>query len=229
MQKLAIFGGTFNPVHWGHLLMAETAIDQFALDQVIWVPTYAPAYKASADLLPFQHRVEMVRRAIDAHPQFSLSTLEQDQPIPSHAINTLIHLQSTYPGSQWYWLIGLDAFLTLPQWYCHQELVSRCSWLVTPRWRSKESGTASQENDSIQNPSSALYQQITEKLASESLKLQWYLLDMPLVEISSSLVRQQRRQRHSIRYLVPESVRIYITQQGFYQQTGMAGDQKANS
>lgn len=221
MQKLAIFGGTFNPVHWGHLLIAETAIDQFALDQIIWLPTYHPAYKASADLLSFQHRAEMVRRAIDSHPHFSLSTLEQNQPSPSHAIDSLHHLQTNHPGNQWYWLIGLDAFQTLPHWYCYEELVSRCNWLVSPRWRSQEPEAENQEHGSTPSQNSLLLcQQVAEKLAAESLELKWHLLDTPLIGVSSSLVRQRCRDRRSIRYLVPESVQTYITQQNLYQREG---------
>lgn len=224
--------------------MAETALDQLALDRIIWVPTYHPAYKPAANLLNFQHRVEMVRRAIDAHPQFSLSTLEQDQPSPSHAVNTLINLQSTYPDNQWYWIIGLDAFQTLPHWYRYSVLVAQCRWGVIPRRGSQRSAASSLENCSLQHhplhrtpsppeplrePASLLIcRQIAEKLAAESLELKWQLLEMPLIEISSSLVRQRCGDRHSIRYLVPESVRTYIEQQGLYREIA-TGDQKANS
>lgn len=197
MQKLAIFGGTFNPVHWGHLLMAEIAIDQFALDQVIWVPTYHPAYKPASDLLSFQHRTEMVRRAVVSHPQFSLSTIEQNQSSPSYAIDTLTNLQKIHPNSEWFWIIGFDAFRSLPHWHRRQELVSQCRWLVAPRRKSGDcrGGTAREI----------------------ALKLDWQLLDMPQIEISSSLIRERCCDRRSIRYFVPESVRHYILQQNLYQ------------
>lgn len=214
MQKLAIFGGTFSPVHWGHLLMAEMALEQFALDRVIWVPTYHPAYKASADLLDFRHRLEMVRLAIGSHPHFTLTSIEQDLPSPSYAIDTLDCLQSIYPDNYWYWIIGIDAFQTLPHWFRYRELVSRCCWLVTPRWNEQEPARRTQESDI--NLSLAICQRVSEKLAMESLELNWHLLDMPLIGISSSLVRHRCRDRRSIRYMVPESVRSYIAQQGLY-------------
>lgn len=202
-QKLAIFGGTFNPVHCGHLLMAEAALDQFSLDQVIWVPTYQPSYKATIDLLPFLHRTEMVKRAIASHPQFSLSTIEQNQPTPSYAINTFIGLQAIYPCSEWSWIIGLDAFRSLLYWHRHQELIAQCRWLVAPRWGSEE----------------------WKEVGSD---LEWHLLQMPRIEISSSLIRQRCRDRRSIRYLVPESVQHYIVENDLYQANSETEEQKTN-
>jgi nicotinate-nucleotide adenylyltransferase len=227
-QKLAIFGGTFNPVHWGHLLVAETALDQFALDRVIWVPTYCPAYKPPTDLLSFQHRTEMVRRAIESNPDFSLSTIEQDQPSPSYAVHTLMNLQAIYPNTDWYWIVGLDTFQTLPHWYRHQELVSQCSWLVTPRRKQQTLGNSDREIHNLPSPQSSflLCQKVAQMLTVESLVPKWHLLNMPLVEISSSLIRQRCRTQHSIRYLVPESVQNYIIQQRLYQENAVAEQAK---
>ena len=209
MQQLAIFGGTFNPVHLGHLLMAEAAIEQFNLAQVIWVPTYQPPYKSSTDLLPFSYRAEMVQRAIASHSQFSLSTIERNQPIPSYAINTLVGLQAIYPDSEWSWIIGLDAFRSLPHWHRYQELATQCRWLVAPRWGvgDGEIGKRSDEGE-------------------RRLELEQHLLQMPRVEISSSLIRERCRDRQSIRYLVPESVRSYILENALYQSNLAAGELK---
>ncbi|NJR58467.1 MAG: nicotinate (nicotinamide) nucleotide adenylyltransferase, partial [Cyanobacteria bacterium CRU_2_1] len=132
-MRRAIFGGTFNPIHWGHLLMAETALSQFNLHQVIWVPTYRPFYKSSTELLAFHHRLEMVQRAIASHPHFTVFTSEQSHPDAAYAIHTLLELQLFYPNSQWYWIIGLDAFQSLPRWHRRQEWIEQCDWLVAPR------------------------------------------------------------------------------------------------
>jgi nicotinate-nucleotide adenylyltransferase len=205
MQKIAIMGGTFNPVHWGHLLMAETALNQIALDRVIWVPTYRPLYKATSELLSFHHRLEMVRRAIEPHPQFAIAPVEQDAVKrsaldSSYAVDTLLNLQLRYPHSQWYWIIGLDAFQSLPRWYRHQELIRQCDWLVAPRLGSEATEI----------------ERTVRKMAAESVELRWQLLHMPLIDISSSLIRHYCGKRHSIRYLVPESVRDYILEHELY-------------
>lgn len=190
--------------------MAETALWQLELDKVIWVPTYHPSYKAAAQLVDFHHRLVMVQQAVISHPQFSVSAIEQHQVGPSYAINTLLALQKLHPNSEWFWLIGLDAFQSLPHWYRHQELAPQCRWLVVPR-RSNTTDTS----HSLQSCLS-VGQQVAEKLEAKSIALNWHLLDMPLIDISSSLIRRYCCQQRSIRYLVPDATRDYINQQRLY-------------
>ncbi|HEY9628514.1 MAG TPA: nicotinate-nucleotide adenylyltransferase [Coleofasciculaceae cyanobacterium] len=204
MQKKAVLGGTFNPIHLGHLLIAETALNQLALDQVIWVPTYRPLYKSAKALLNFEDRLEMVKLAIASHPSFAVSTVERNQPDSAYAVDTFLSLQDAHSASQWYWIVGLDAFLTLPRWYRRQELLARCIWLVAPR---------------LDTPSTNLLylcEQVAQKVAEEAIELKWQILDMPNLEISSQLIRKYCSDRRSIRYLVPEAVRDYILQKNLY-------------
>lgn len=213
MQKLAIFGGTFNPIHWGHLVIAETALSQFALDRVLWVPTYHPPHKAAEIPLSYEHRVEMVRLAITDHPNFTVSPIEQKQTGKSFAITTLQALQSLYdaPDIQWYWIVGLDAFQTFPRWYAHQELARSCHWLVAPRqkqWGTNQFGTTELEMISAE---------VTHTLAAQSIHIHWQMLQMPMLGISSSLIRTHCQQQRSIRYLVPEPVRAYIKSHNLYE------------
>jgi len=206
MGKVAIFGGTFDPVHWGHLLMAETALSQFGLDKVIWIPARCPPHKSQSCWLDFEHRWELVRLAICDRSAFAIGP-KSCQPIGySYAIDTLEDLQSLYPHTHWYWIIGLDAFQTLPRWHRRQELVPACEWLVAPR--PDAFGISSVDS---------LCQQVAQKLESQSIAIRWQALPMPSVGISSSLIRQYYRQGRSIRYLVPEAVRTYLQlQQGFH-------------
>jgi nicotinate-nucleotide adenylyltransferase len=197
MQKLAILGGTFNPVHRGHLLMAEAALKQVDLDQVIWVPTYNPPYRSPSELATFHHRVEMVKLAIAPYPTFTLSTVELDRTGPSYAIDTLSNLQTVYPNSLWYWIIGLDALQSLPRWYRCHELATQCEWLVAPRQRLGE----------------GKWEVGSEKWG---IGLRWQWLQMPLVEVSSSLIRQCRRDHYSIKNLVPDMVVPYIVNNNLY-------------
>jgi nicotinate-nucleotide adenylyltransferase len=193
-RKIGIFGGTFNPIHWGHLLVAETALDQFELTGVIWVPTFRPSHK-SVELLAFEHRLEMVRRAIAPHPNFWVSDIEQQQE-NSYALTTLLDLKALHPQSDWHWIIGLDAFQSLPHWYESTKIAAQCTWLVAPR--------------NAQN-SSTLCQHVADHFIQQKICFHWQLLTMPQVEISSSLIRDYWQQGRSLRYLVPDSVQHYLT------------------
>lgn len=216
MQKLAIFGGTFNPIHWGHLLIAEAAFDQLQLDRVFWIPAYHPPHKEGTEaLISYEHRLEMVQQAVIDHPNFEVSTIERERVGVSYAVDTLRALQKRYSNSentaQWYWIVGLDAFRAFPRWYAHQELAANCIWLVAPR----------STQSSIDPPDSigaevAIGAEVVEGLASRSIKIQWQVLQMPSIEISSSLIRAYCHQQRSIRYLVPEPVRRYILTHGLY-------------
>lgn len=218
MGQVAILGGTFDPIHWGHLLMAETAISQLGLDQVIWVPAHRPPHKRG---LLYEHRRLMVERAIADNPAFVLSPLEIGHTGPDYAIGTLIDLQYSYPNCHWYWIVGLDAFQTLPRWYGRERLVPACDWLVAPRLVSVASTTElflknPRQDEEIDTQYSWLCQQVVGQLASQDISIRWQLLQMPLMSISSSLIRQCCRQRHSIRHLVPEAVQAYITTHNLY-------------
>lgn len=248
MQKLGIFGGAFNPVHWGHLLIAETALTQLSLDQVIWVPSYHPPHKAIPGLLAdFHHRLSMVEQAIATHPQFALSPLEKEHPGWSYALDTLHALQHHWGENQWYWITGLDAFRSLPRWYGRHTLIKKCYWLIAPRLDSAgtrvlellESSSSDRlsgsTGESMASPVSTMsclrsksqdwvrqVEQVEQDLLSElsaDVRLHWQWLDMPLIEISSSLVRHYCRQQRSIRYLVPEPVRHYILSHELYRST----------
>ncbi|MBE9181304.1 nicotinate (nicotinamide) nucleotide adenylyltransferase [Oculatella sp. LEGE 06141] len=215
MQHLAILGGTFNPVHWGHLLLAETALSQLALDKILWVPTHCPPYKSQIELLSFEQRSVMVEQAIASHPAFALSTVEQRRSGSSYAIDTLNDLQQCHPASQWYWIVGLDAFQSLPRWYHRRELASHCQWLIAPRVAPLPRTADAQHQLTIDLQQRC--EQVVQALAQQAIPVQWQILQMPLVEISSSLVRQYCRDRRSIRYLVPDVVREYILAHQLYQ------------
>jgi nicotinate-nucleotide adenylyltransferase len=200
-QKLGIFGGAFNPVHWGHLLVAEAALSQVGLDQVLWIPTYFPAHKKNTELLEFKHRFNMVQAAIADHSHFTAPDLQSGKEKSSYAISTLLQLKMMYGSSEWYWIIGVDSFQTLPQWRSSPQVASQCTWLVAPR----------NSLDATQ-----ICHQVATQLA-DTLHLRWQLLSMPQVEVSSSLIRFYCQNGRSLRYLVPDPVRDYIATHRFYQ------------
>jgi nicotinate-nucleotide adenylyltransferase len=200
-EKLGIFGGAFNPVHYGHLLVAETAFSQCGLSRVLWMPTYSPSHKKNTDLVAFQHRSNMVQQAIADHPHFTITNLQTDPEAASYAIATIFHLQQIYSSTDWYWIIGADAFQTLPQWRKSAELASQCTWLVAPR------------------PPLDTHQVCTQVATQLNCRfpLRWQVLAMPQLEVSSSLIRHYCQVGRSLRYLVPDSVRQYINTHQLYQ------------
>jgi nicotinate-nucleotide adenylyltransferase len=188
MQKIAIFGGTFNPIHHGHLAIAAVALSQRSLDQVLWVPSQ-PHYKAG-EILALHHRRAMIARTIAPYPQFALSLL----PEKPYAIDTLLALPT---DCEWYWIVGLDAFRSLPRWHRSPELAERCIWLVAPRGHESAA-------------------EVAQIFAKQGIRFQWELLEMPTIEISSSLVRQCCHDGLDIRPFVPALVSTYIREQGLY-------------
>jgi nicotinate-nucleotide adenylyltransferase len=215
MQNIAILGGTFNPVHLGHLLIAETALQQYKLEQVLWVPTYYPPHKTGQKLLSFTHRLAMLELAIADHAGFTIVPLEAQRSESMFAIQTFQELQWLYPKTEWFWIVGLDALQTLPRWPGSSELAAQCSWLVAPR-QSQALGT-----ELLTEPPTNRINQLVQQIAAQVTlrppqRFRWQVLKMPLLKISSSLVRQACRDRQSIRALVPESVRLYIQSHQLY-------------
>lgn len=206
VRKIGIFGGTFDPVHWGHLLIAKSAMSQAALEQVIWVPTPHPHYRQAAQ---FEHRLAMVQRAIAFCPTFTTAAIKSAPATSTYAIHTLLELQTIYPNTHWYSILGLDAFQTLPRWHRRREVAAGCDWLIAPRLMTPRCEQGSAKTQSI-------CEQVVQQLADESIDIRWQILEQPFVEISASLVRQYCREHRSIRALVPESVRIYISDRHLY-------------
>lgn len=219
MQKVAILGGTFDPVHWGHLVIAETALQQAGLDLVIWTPTRLAPHKSQQLDSNFEHRLQMVQRAIADHPAFVMAQVEVNRVGPSYAIATLKDLQKLHPNTQWSWIIGLDAFQTLPHWYCRAELAISCEWLVAPRSQSAPESTSKNQPTTELGWTTAMIdncEKVVAVMAQNSIFMRWQRLLMPELGVSASLIRQYCREHRSIRYLVPEVVRTYITAHRLY-------------
>jgi nicotinate-nucleotide adenylyltransferase len=219
MRKIGILGGTFDPIHWGHLLMAQMAASQVALDQVIWIPDRDPPHKSRSSLASFEHRWEMVAASIVDRPNFVLSPLLSNPSGTSFAIDTLLYLQNFAPEAQHYWIIGADAFQTLPKWRRCCEIGQLCDWLVAPRpslghgeWGSEEVS----ECEKIQVETNAIGRRVVEQMAMEGVEISWQALAMPAIEISSSQIRRYCTEGRSIEHLVPEAVSIYITAHQLY-------------
>ena len=134
-MRIGLFGGTFNPVHQGHLLLAEGAREQLLLDQLLWIPANAPPHKPLEGNATPEERCRMVELAIAGHPAFRLSRIELDRPAPSYTIETVRQLQAQSPdkNTDWFFLIGSDLVETLPTWRESDALRRLVQFVVIPR------------------------------------------------------------------------------------------------
>ncbi len=196
-MNIGVLGGTFDPVHIGHLVVAEEARIRLGFKEVLFVPAGQPWLKLDRNITPVVHRMEMVRRALADNPHFKLCTIEVERPGPSYTVDTLTRLQKQL-GSEasLFFIIGRDTLAELPLWKEPEKLIQLCRLVVAPRLGSKD----------LKHLETAI-PGLLDKVIQ---------LDMPVIGISSSGIRQRIAQGLSIRYLVPAEVEKYITEQKIY-------------
>jgi nicotinate-nucleotide adenylyltransferase len=197
---LGILGGTFDPVHYGHLLAAEWACEVFRLDQLVFMPSARPPHKDLAGVLDSQHRIRMVELAVQDNPDFSVSSLELERTGLSYTVDTLQYYLDEYPGIELYFIIGVDALQLLYTWKDVERLVELCTFIVVTR------------PGYILDRSDPAFQSVPDKLWKRLR-----LLSIPGLEISSSEIRKRIMQGLSIRYLLPPAVEAYIKENHLYQ------------
>lgn len=191
-------GGTFDPIHYGHLLMAEEARAAFALDRVVFVPNGRPAHKKVYAVSPPEDRYAMTLLATASHPDFVCSRVEIERPGPSYTIDTLRHFRRTHPDLEaLYFITGADAVLEILTWHEYDKLAQECRFIAVTR-----PGFVLQALGEIAGP---------EFLARVSF------LPIPGLEISSTDLRRRAREGRGLRYLTPEPVEAYIRREGLYQ------------
>ena len=200
-MNIGILGGTFDPIHIGHLVVAEEARIKVGFSEVIFVPAGQPWFKVERNITPANQRVEMVRRAIANNPHFKLCTIEVERPGPSYTVDTLTMLQKQL-GSEasLFFILGRDTLAELPSWKEPEKLVQLCRLVVAPRLGSKNL-------KHLETSMPGLLDKVIQ-------------LDMPVIGISSSGIRQRIAQGLPIRYLVPAEVEEYLTEQKTYPTAG---------
>jgi nicotinate-nucleotide adenylyltransferase len=195
--NIGVLGGTFDPIHIGHLVVAEEARIKLGLSKVLFVPAGQPRLKQDRDITPAVHRVEMVRRAIADNPYFKLSTLEVDRPGPSYTMDTLTLLQDQLSReASLFFILGRDTLAELPLWKEPRKVIQLCRLVVPPR-------LGSRDLRHLEEAIPGLLERVIQ-------------LDMPVIGISSSEIRQRIARGLPVRYLVPAEVEKYITEQGIY-------------
>jgi len=195
--NIGVLGGTFDPIHMGHLIVAEEARIKLGLAEVLFVPAGQPQLKQNRDITPAVNRVEMVRRGIADNPYFKLNTLEVDRPGSSYTVDTLETLQDQLSSeTSLFFILGRDTLSELPLWKEPRKVVQLCRLVVPPR-------LGSRDLRHLEEAIPGLLERVIQ-------------LDMPVIGISSSEIRQRIARGLSIRYLVPPEVEEYITEQKIY-------------
>src|SRR5262245_17154900 len=132
-MRVGVFGGTFDPVHFAHLILAEQCREQAKLDQLLFMPALTPPHKQRYSITPFAQRVEMLALAISGHPAFQIDELEKDRAGPSYTVDTLAQLTQTRPGDEFYFILGSDSLRDLPTWRQPRRIVELATLLVVTR------------------------------------------------------------------------------------------------
>jgi len=198
-MNIGVLGGTFDPIHNGHLIVAEEAITWLNLAGVLFVPTGQPWLKAESSISAAEHRLQMVRLAIADKPLFKLSTVEIERPGPSYMVDTMAELQSRLEAEDELFLIlGWDSLAELPQWQEPSQLITMCYLVAVSR-------------PDFPRPNLKQLEALVPGLSRRVM-----IMEKPRVDISASVIRDRVVRGLSIRHLVPEPVNEYIKQHRLY-------------
>ena len=210
---IGIFGGTFDPIHYGHLRAAEEAREILGLEKVLFLPSAHPPHKKACDVSPPHHRLEMVRRAVAGNPGFQASDLECHRAGPSYSVESLHALrEQAGPSRDLHFLLGSDAFLEIRTWHSYPELFELSHWVVMRRpgaeWKGRRAlPTSLRESFAYDRSIDCYVHSSGHRLCFRRFRC---------LEISGTEIRALARAGRSLRYLVPPSVEEYIREHHLY-------------
>ncbi len=197
-MKVGILGGTFDPPHIGHLVIAQEAAAYLHLSQVVFVPTRQPPHKPTDNLTPIDMRLEMVRLAIARNPRFTLSRVDVDREGPTYTVDTIRLLRRQYgEGTDLYFIMGMDSLVNLPTWHKPEELIQLC-WLAV-----------------LNRPG---YQVDLDELENQvpGVRQRVILIPSPALQVSATDLQRRVQSGEPIEHLVPEPVAAFIYEHGLY-------------
>jgi nicotinate-nucleotide adenylyltransferase len=199
-MRIGLFGGTFDPIHLGHLILAERCREEAGLDEVWFLPSYRPPHKADHALTRFEQRCEMVLLAITGQPAFRVEPIEKELPPPSYTAETLAELRRRHPEHQFALIVGADSLVDLPAWHEPQRVVEQAELLAVPRpgvdfWSGPQLAAAL-------------------GLPADAVRLR--AVACPLIGIASHELRRRVAEGKTIRYAVPRAVEEYIRERKLY-------------
>jgi nicotinate-nucleotide adenylyltransferase len=199
-ERVGLFGGTFDPPHVGHLILASEAKSQLELTRVLWTVTPDPPHKQDQSITSLEHRLAMVKLAIQDEPSFELSDIELSRSGPHYTVDTIKLLAHENPNAEIVPIIGGDSLNDLPTWHKPKEILFAAHWVGVMRRPGEETDL----------------EMLERKLPGISSKVHY--VEAPLLEIASSEIRERAASGKPFRYYLPESVYEYIEQHHLYQQ-----------
>jgi nicotinate-nucleotide adenylyltransferase len=199
--NIGILGGTFNPIHIGHLILAQSAVEDFELNRVVFVPCASPPHKLAPDLVDGRHRLDMVSSAIASNPVFDVSDIELRREGVSYAIDTVKALSAENPDSRFFFIVGSDMLPQLYEWRNIYELLQRCRFITFARPGYDAKGVSASDLNLAAPWPERLMQDIT-------VSRQF--------DVSSTDIRYRIAEGLSIQYLVPPEVEMYINEHNLY-------------
>lgn len=197
-KRVGIFGGTFDPIHIGHLIVAETIMDEFHLDKVVFIPAAVPPHKLDKQISPAKHRYMMTMLATCSNPRFQVSDMEMHRQGPSYSRDTLAQLLEEHGrDTEFYFIVGADSVENLHTWNRIDELLTMCHFIGASRPGCMPD-----------------MEKIAQRFGPLAEKI--HCLETPELEISSTEIRHRVGQKRTIRYIVPETVEQYIYKEKLY-------------
>jgi nicotinate-nucleotide adenylyltransferase len=197
-MKIGVLGGTFDPIHLGHLKVAEEVSASLTLDEIIFMPAGQPWLKADNLISPAEHRLEMIRLALASRDNFKLSTMEIERPGPTYTVDTMAELGRQLGSEELFFILGWDNLTQLPQWHEPSRLIELCHLVAVPRVDFPPPDLASLD------------------AAIPGLSKRVILLNAPRIDVNASEIRRMVGEGLSIRNLVPEVVERYIKEHKLY-------------
>lgn len=196
-MRIGIFGGAFNPVHNGHLNLAETFFEDLRLDKLLLIPTAKPPHKSDEGLLSGEDRVNMLRLALENKP-YEISTIEFECKDKSYTYNTLLELKKLYPDSEFFLIIGADQFIHFDKWYRYSDILDMVTLCTSARENEEEK------------------QLIIKSAQRLGIKDRFYMSSRAVIRVSSSEIREKIKNGSDVSSLLPKKVFDYISEKGLY-------------
>lgn len=196
-MRIGIFGGAFNPVHNGHLNIADAFYEALSLDKLLFIPTAKPPHKSDTGLLSGEDRVNMLRLAVEKKP-YEISTIEFERNDKSYTYDTLIELKKLYPDSEFFLIIGADQIIHFDKWYRYEDILGMVTLCTSARENEEEK------------------QLIIESAKRLGIKDSFYMSDRAVIRVSSSEIRDKIKHGSDVSSLLPKKVFDYISEKGLY-------------
>ncbi len=214
-EKIGLFGGTFNPIHYGHIKAAEVVLEIFTLDKILFIPSFIPPHKESELTVSPEHRFKMVELAVENSAYFVASPIEIEEKGTSYSILTLQKIRTIYREALFFFILGVDAFLEIDNWKNHDRVLEQCKFVVISR-KGYHLGDAKNVLDNKYVSKMFDVSRTEKNLETLNFSYKIFLLSFNALDIASTDIREKRGKNKSIVHMVPEPVAGYIFENKLY-------------